>query len=389
MNRKMFFIAVAMSLIACIGVQAQGYYDDDIYFNASKAKKEKVETAKKRAEAKAASNYVQNKSQDFPAADTYQVSGDMSRDVDEYNRRGPNANRKYAQSGAVTDSLLNGDFANTRRIERYHNSDIVEGSQDADLQYLYYNDEQELRNAAANVTQVNVYLGSPWGWSWPYWSSRYWGPSWAFNWGWGPSWAWGPSWGWGWDPYWAGYWGPSWGWGPGWGFGWDYGWGWGPGWGGWGPAWAGPSWGGGWGRPLRPTSPGAMAVHGSGSSRGHVGNMGNVGTRRGLGTRLNNSVPTSRNSQSNGMINNNARPGQRPGANVRNNNTRIPSRNSGTNNNYRQPNRNSNNNNSGLGTRSGSRGGSSFGSGGSFGGGSRGGGFGGGGAAGGGSRGRR
>ena len=384
MNRKSFFIAVSMGLMACLHIQAQGYYDDDIYFNASKAKKEKVENAKKAAEAKAAANYVKNQSHDFPGADTYQVTGDLSRDVDEYNRRGPSASNRYAQSATTTDSLLNGDFAYTRRIERFHNPDIVEGSSDADLQYLYYNDEQELQNTASNITQINLYLDStPWGWSWPNRWSGFWGPSWA-SWTWGPSWSWGWNWGWGpswgWDPYWAG----SWGWGPGWGWGASWNWGWGPGWGGWGPAWAGPSWGwgGGIGRPVRPTSPGAMAVHGANGVRnGHT--SGNVGTRRGLGTRLSNSVPASRAPQGHGTINNNARPGQRPGANVINNN-RTPSRNSGTNNNYRPNNSNNSNRNSGLGTR----GGSSFGNGGGFGGGSRGGSFGGG-AGGGGSRGGR
>ncbi len=364
MNRKKFFIAVAMGFIACFPLMAQGYYDDDIYFNASKAKKEKAEKAKKTAEAKAAANYVQNKSQDFPGADTYAVTGTSTRDVDEYNRRGPNATSRYAQSNAMTDSLLNGDFSNTRRIERFHNPDVVEGSGDADLQYLYYNDEQELQNAAANVTHVNLYLGSPWGWSWPYWTSRYWGPSWAYSWNWGPTW--------GWDPYWAGNWGWGPGWGPGWGFGWDYGWAWGPGW--------GPSWGGGWHRP-RPSSPGSMAVHGSGGGRN--GYTGNAGTRRGLGTRLNNSTPASRNPNGQGVTT--GRPGQRPGANV-NSNRRYPSRNNGINNNnsrpaYRNDGSNSNRNGS-LGTR----GGSNFGSGsGSFGGGSRGGS----GSGGGGGRGRR
>lgn len=382
MNRKLFFIAFVLGFAVCIQMQAQGYYDDDIYFNASKAKKEKAEAAQKKAEAKAASNYVQNKSVDFPGADTYEITGDLTRDVDEYNRRGPSASNKYAYGNMMPDSLLNGDFANTRRIERFHNPDIVEGSSDEDLQYLYYNDEQELQNAAANVTQVNVYLGSPWGWSWPYWSSRYWGPSWA-SWGWGPSWGWDPYWAgsWGWGPSWSWSWGWGPGWGPGWGFGWDYGWC--PGWGhGWGPVWAGPSWGGGWHRP-RPSSPGSMAVHGSSGNRG---NIGNTGTRRGLGSRLGNSV-RSRNPQGSGVINNNARPGQRPGANVGNSNRR-PSRNSGVNtnnNSYRQSNRNTGNSNSGLGTR----GGSNFGGGSSFGSGSRGGGFGGGGASGGGSRGRR
>ena len=380
MNRKLFYIAVAAGLISSLPLRAQGYYDDDIYFNATKVKKENAEKAKKAAEERAAANYVKNVSQDFPGADTYQITGDTTRDVDEYNRRGPSASSNYSQGSAVTDSLLNGDFAYTRRIERYHNPNIVEGSDDADLQYLYYNDEQELQKAAASVTQVNVYIDSPWGWSWPYWTSRYWGPSWSVNWGWWPTWGWGPSWSWGWDPFWAGSWGWSIGWGPGWGFGWNYGWGWGPGWGyggWWGHhhAWGGPSWGGGWHQPRR-SSAGATSVHGS--RVGSRSNMGNVGTRRGLGTRMSTSA-VSRSQQGNGTINNNARPGQRAGANVGTN--RTPSRSSGSTVNRQQPSRSGiSNQNSGLGTR----GGSSFGSGG----GSRGGNIGGG-SSGGGSRGRR
>lgn len=213
-----------MRLIAAIGlmalpalVVAQGYYDDDIYYDASKAPKKQKTVKTRRTVA------------DYPASDTYQVYTNNTRDVDEYNRHGAFL---VADSISV-DSLDNLDlFASTRRIERFHNGDIVAGSKDADLQAYYYSEP-----ATVNIYVQNDPWYSPyWRWSWAFgspsyywnWSLGYydpwwgpgWGPSWA--WGWGPAWSWGPSWSWGWG-------GPAWGWGPGWG---------GPVWGG-GPAWAG------------------------------------------------------------------------------------------------------------------------------------------------------
>ncbi len=216
-KNKAYRLLAAVGLMALPAlVAAQGYYDDDIYYDASKAtKKEKV-----------ARPSTRNVVVEIPASDTYVVYTDNTRDVDEYNRHGAFL---VADTVAV-DSLDNLDlFANTRRIERFHNGDIVAGSNDADLQAYYYSEPATVNIYVQNDPWYSPYwrwswaFGSPsyyWNWTFGYydpWWGPSWGPSWA--WGWGPAWAWGPSWSWGW--------GPSWGWGGG------------PIWGGGGPAWAG------------------------------------------------------------------------------------------------------------------------------------------------------
>lgn len=232
---------------------AQGYYDDDIYYDASKSKKEKKAQQKKQTVSKQSSYYGnRNKSgyqvADYPAADTYTVNGSLNMDVDTYNRRG----QFLVPDSIPADSLENGDFTYTQRIERFHNPDIVSGSEDQELRDYYGYAMQRPQN-------VNIYVidNNPWNYYGPSWSWRYgnpwywnsWGPSWSLSWGW-YSWAWDPYWSWGWGPSWS--WGPSWGWGPAWYP--SYG----PGWG-----WSGPV------HAWRPTTP-------SGSSRPHpsVGGAG-------------------------------------------------------------------------------------------------------------------
>ena len=227
--------AVVMALPAL--ALAQGYYDDDIYFDGAKAeeKARQARIAKQAAADKARrqQNYVPNPGAgQYASADTYVVNSGSTRDVDEYNRRGQFlvADSVYSDQNYETD-----DFNSTRRIERFHNSDIVAGSSDADLQYLYYNEP----------ATVNVYINDPFyypglSWSWGWGGYRPW-YSWSWNWGiydpwWGPGW--GPSWGWAWAPN------PGWGWGC---HGWGHGW--------------------GWGAPPRPNTP-------IGSSRPHYGNNG-------------------------------------------------------------------------------------------------------------------
>jgi len=238
---KKLLLSIAMLGAGIMSVSAQGYYDDDIYYDPAKdtkAKQEKIERAKRKQAAATTQYYNQYNydptlgGHDYAGADTYTVTGTSARDVDEYNRRG-----KYAQvDTAAARQAGNDDFAYTRRIEKYHNSDIISDINDPALVEYYYSTQPE----------VNIIINSPgwyspwawnyydwyWGpsWSWPYYSS-WWGPSWSWGWG-GPAWAWGPSWSWGW--------GPSWGYDP---------------W--WGPAW-GPVWGGGWSRPYyNPRHPGA------------------------------------------------------------------------------------------------------------------------------------
>lgn len=205
---------------------------DDIYYNPAKDKqKEKPAVQPKAPKAPETRTYNPSTyvpTPDYPAADTYSFNTGMIRDEDEYNRRVP-----ATDSALGGDSLANNDdFANTRRIERFHNPDVVVNTNDDDLIAYYY------ENEPASPSVVNIYVNSTplWNWytpryytSWafsPYYS--WWGPSWSLSWydpwysysWWGPSWNWswnwGPSWGWGWHPPYGwghpGHHGPHYGW---------------------------------------------------------------------------------------------------------------------------------------------------------------------------------
>lgn len=317
-------IVLSLMLGTAIGAVAQDYYDDDIYYNADKARKEQAEKARKAAEER------KKAAQPLPGSDMYVVNTGNNRDVDEYNRR-------YVTREVVDTTMNeNGDFVYTRRIERFYNPDIVAASGNEDLQYNYY---ESL--ADQNSTNVNIYVTNPDPW---YYSA--WAPSWYYSWGypyyyrsswWGPSWSW--SWNWGWGPSW------SWGWGyPGWGYpGWGY-----PG-GGW--AWV-PS------RPYHP-SVGGMITH-----RPNQGNYNNGygptygGHRPGSATNRYNG--TTQNGNRNENYNNGTQGGRRPGANTGNNNN--------NNNNSSRHNYDNSNRNSGFGNSGGRRSGSNFGGGGTYGG---------------------
>lgn len=180
---------------------AQGYDDDDIYYNPSKAKKSAP--VKKTADVVVA---------DFPAADTYTpATTGVNIDVDTYNRRGT-----FANDTVTARSENQTNFECTQQIERFYNPRVVIESPDESLAQLYYAEPTADVNIIINTPGYwgfgysPYYYNSPWYWgtprSWWYYNSWaynpwYWGygPSWS--WGWGPSWAWGPAWG------------PSWGWG--------------------------------------------------------------------------------------------------------------------------------------------------------------------------------
>lgn len=301
------FLAAMMPAVA----SAQGFYDDDIY-DTGKSKPAKTKTVTKKSTTKANSQtYIPSLSgtgyyyggdgniyQEYNSADSYNFNSGNMRDVDEYNRRGFFA--KGQVDSIPADSLAD-FFAYTRRIEKYHNPDVVSGSKDADLQAYYYDSQNQ-------TPQVNVYLNSypyysPWGWN----SYYSYGPSWSFSWGYRPwSWGWNWNWGWGYDPFWDWGWaGPSWGpaWGPG-----------------WGPGWGGPVWG--WAPPARPyynTGIGSSGVHrpvggtrpGSGTIHAGrpSGGTGGFGVRPGAsGTRPGSSVSNI------GGVNSNRNFGTRPGA---------------------------------------------------------------------------
>lgn len=315
--RKPLFLSL---LIVSVGVcRAQGYYDDDIYFNSSKDKDKNVELAKKQASTAKKQNtngYILYPVADYAAADTYAPEGSSKMSVDEYNRRGIFGK----DTVSAKNSAASQDFAYTRQIEKYYNPAIVVGSKDAELAELYY----------AQPANVNIYINTPsygyWGYpsywggwydtwypGYNYWGYNYWGPAWS----WGPSWAWGPSWSWGWG---GPYWGPSWGWGPAWS---------------WGPSWTwGPSWG--YTQPYNPRHPGALGhtrpAYGTGTAARPGNNWRNSGYRPAYNSNHNNST-TSRpayNNSDNRDNNSYTRPGRN------NNDTRHYNNNN--NNSYRNNN---------------------------------------------------
>ncbi len=330
---------------------AQGYYDDDIYYDASKKKTEKK--AQKQADksnAQAAYMVTGNRQvADYQAADTYDVpaTSSLDVDVDAYNRRYPTQSAAASAASAAD----NGDYTYTQRIERFHNPDIVTGSNDDELKETYAYALQQPQNINVYVIEANPW-GAYWGpsWSWGfnspwYWNSWY-GPS--YGWGWN-SWAWDPYWSWGWNSW---TWGPSWSWGgPAWGPGW------GPGWGpAWGPAvaWR-PSTPSGSSRPHNYVGSGATASHRPASayapsSSSRPGNMGRgrYGSASAVNSGTSVSRPGSYNPAANsrpstgGAVMDNSRPGNSgrgraavTNNNSNNNNTNRNSYNSNSSNTYR------------------------------------------------------
>lgn len=173
-------LSASLVLVASPMALADDYYDDDIYYDASKAKKK---TSK--------NDYQSSTGYDYGYS-----SSSSTRDVDEYNRRGGDYNQA---EGVVYDSILTQDgYIYTNRIERFYNPNVVSGSGDSALIYSY-NENQPV---------VNIYIDDFWdpypfsGWSWSwgystpwYYTSSVWNPYWTYY-GWYNPWSW--SWGWGW-----------------------------------------------------------------------------------------------------------------------------------------------------------------------------------------------
>lgn len=197
---------------------AQGY-DDDIYYNPSKAAKTTkantrttqtvnagVNTGYSNTSVTGTTSYTPTP--DYPSADTYTVDGGSTRDVDEYNRH---SGYTVSSTANLDSALWEDNFSYTRRIERFHNPDVVVESRDGDVIDYYYNTD-----VTPQVTNIYVNNGPYWDWTSTYPSYSSW---WNWNYGWGyNSWYWGPSlslswypswnwtWGWGYDPwYWGGY----------------------------------------------------------------------------------------------------------------------------------------------------------------------------------------
>lgn len=268
MYRNVKFIAHAFSVLTLMALpsiaHSQNYYDDDIYYDGAKAEKARIAAKQNVKPTKTSNNNVNYTGVvDYPGADTYVVHGTSTIDVDAYNRHG-----QFLVADTIEKDNNETDyFENTRRIEKFHNSDIVSGSNDEVLQAYYYT-----QPATVNIyVENNPWYYPNWSWSWTYNNPLY-------NWAWGYY-----------DPWWNPVWGFTWnpGWGPGWGPNWSFTWG--PGWyPGWYPGW-GPSWGPGFRpgpipvAPPRPqTGPGSSGTHAptfaGGSTRPAVGSS--AGTYR-------------------------------------------------------------------------------------------------------------
>lgn len=194
---------VALAFVSMPLMAVSQDFEDDIYYNPSKEKTTKSQKST------APIRYVPT--QDYPAADTYNYSSASTRDVDEYNRR-------YATTADTTardSAYISDNFAYTRRIERFHNSDVVVASGDDQLIDYYYSQPSE-------TSSVNIYVNAdPYlGWGiYPYYGYygyrpyySYYNPWYSWRWTFDP-WYWGSSWTWGYDPYWYGGWGyPYWAW---------------------------------------------------------------------------------------------------------------------------------------------------------------------------------
>ncbi|MDE5724490.1 MAG: hypothetical protein K2I12_00555, partial [Duncaniella sp.] len=203
-KRTTFVLLAAIATACSLSAWAQDYYDDDIYFDASKAPKPEPKQVKQQPQQQNTYTYyitpdgkLEIVPADYPSADNFTVNGTRTISVDDYNRRGI-----FAASDSLPADTASTDFAYTRRIEQFYNPEIVSGSGDKQLAEAYYSEP----------TQVNIIVNTPsdyWGYDYfyPAWSTGWYSPYWSASWRWGSPWYWN-SW---YDPYWAWGWGPSWG----------------------------------------------------------------------------------------------------------------------------------------------------------------------------------
>lgn len=205
-----------------LGYMAQAQDFDDIYYDGSESPKptEKVITTPVRTS-------QESKTTISATPRRYRIpvntGSSASRSDDEYNRRGAYSREAIADSLANDTSYMSeGKFANTERIERFYDPNVVTGSGDDELITLYYD-----TTPTVSIVIGNTFPSYGWGWG-AYidpWYSTWYGPSWRWNWGWyspwysswynpwyGSSWAWHYSWcdpwfgGWGWHHPWHDAW---------------------------------------------------------------------------------------------------------------------------------------------------------------------------------------
>lgn len=263
---------------------AQSYYDDDIYYDPAKSKKEQkqqkpVQTQSQTRQQAVSGQYYYdgagyvpwNNVGDFQSADSYTPTAGSTRDVDEYNRHAPATNEEQGDSISLEqfEALAAGNMNNTRNLARFHDSEVAQEAYQEDDRYAdaYNNGYNEGYSAAMAQPETSLTINVGTGWPYYGYSSWYrpyswWGSSWYY-----PSWYDPYYWSLGWSsPYWSWAWGPSWSWGyPG-GWGWGY-----PG--GWG--WAGPSWA--WAPRYYNNPTGATRPNRPVSGNSYYGNAGSAG----------------------------------------------------------------------------------------------------------------
>ncbi len=157
MKYRIFTLLGLLALSGGMLLQAQDY--DDIYYDASTSKKGEAKTTKVTKPAKTIAVYGEvPEKYKVAVQDNYRVD----RDIDEYNRHGVyepdfevdiNGDTIYFNGDSIYD--YDEAFANTRRIERFYNPDIVILSDDDDLVELYYSE----------TPTVNLIIGSDFGYS--------------------------------------------------------------------------------------------------------------------------------------------------------------------------------------------------------------------------------
>ncbi len=206
MKYRVFALMGVLALTAGT-VLAQDY--DDIYYDASKSVSGKTKETKVDKKSKTVVVYGE-------VPDEYKVAAQenyrVERDEDEYNRRGAfEPTFEVDINGDTIYDLEDEAFANTRRIERFYNPDVVILSDDDDLVELYYDESPTINlvvgtdmGYAASYGWTTSYY--PWytGWYDP-WSLAYYSPWYA---------GWHDPWYVGWYSPWYSHWhGPSlWGW---------------------------------------------------------------------------------------------------------------------------------------------------------------------------------
>ena len=179
---RLYAMAIALAAVAVPCVSAQDYYDDDLYYSPSQAAKARAEAEKALAAARAA-QAAREQAAGLGAADTYTDGSakPLAMDVDTYNRRNGTA------PGGTKSTLPETGFSYTRRIERFHNPDIVSASGDTTLMDYYYEtpSQQDINVYVINsIDPVGSY--NPWP-AYDYLSS----PSWSLSWNFAPGWSFG------------------------------------------------------------------------------------------------------------------------------------------------------------------------------------------------------